>query len=123
MDRREVLKLGAATLAAGIPPVLMAAADRKRRSLRRRLKVGDVRGKSCRACERVARSRRVTLAAAFMLEHRTVQVTGFYDGEGTLQSPVYAGHAVGKWTYVTASSVPQLAAHAGGFYGYCAYYG
>jgi hypothetical protein len=54
----------------------------------------------------------VTLTAAFTLEHRTVQVTGFYDGDGTYRVR-FMPDAPGHWTFVTASSARELNAHTG----------
>jgi Domain of unknown function (DUF5060)/Protein of unknown function (DUF4038)/Domain of unknown function (DUF5605) len=56
----------------------------------------------------------VTLTAAFTLEHRTVQVTGFYDGDATYRIR-FMPDAPGHWTYTTASSAHELASHAGAF--------
>jgi Domain of unknown function (DUF5060)/Protein of unknown function (DUF4038)/Domain of unknown function (DUF5605) len=112
MDRRDLLKLGAATLAAGIPPVLKAAPTRAPESLAT-IEQWGMFEVSLQGPSSGNPYKEVTLTAAFTLEHRTVQVTGFYDGEGTYKIR-FMPDAVGKWTYVTASSAPQLAGHTGG---------
>src|ERR1700761_3324713 len=56
----------------------------------------------------------VTLTARFSLEHRTVQVTGFYDGDGTYRVR-FMPDAPGRWTFVTDSSARELAGHTGEF--------
>jgi Domain of unknown function (DUF5060)/Protein of unknown function (DUF4038)/Domain of unknown function (DUF5605) len=112
MDRRDLLKLGAATLAAGIPPVLDAAPTRAPESLAT-IEQWGMFEVSLQGPSSGNPFKEVTLTAAFSLEHRTVQVTGFYDGEGTYRVR-FMPDAVGKWTYVTASSAAQLAGHTGG---------
>lgn len=56
----------------------------------------------------------VTFTAAFTLEHRTVSVTGFYDGEGVYRVR-FMPDAPGHWTFTTSSSVHELASHTGSF--------
>ena len=56
----------------------------------------------------------VTLTAAFTLEHRTVKVTGFYDGEGTYRVR-FMPDAPGHWIFTTSSSARELNAHTGAF--------
>jgi hypothetical protein len=56
----------------------------------------------------------VTLTARFTLEHRTVQVTGFYDGDGAYRVR-FMPDAPGRWTYTTDSSARELAGHTGDF--------
>jgi hypothetical protein len=113
MDRRDLLKLGAATLAVGIPPVLKAAPTRAPESSTTVEQWGmfevTLQGPSSGNP-----FKEVSLTAAFTLEHRMMQVTGFYDGEG-IYKVRFMPDAPGKWSYVTASSAPQLAGHTGGF--------
>ena len=54
----------------------------------------------------------VSLSAEFTLEHRTVKVKGFYDGDGTYRVR-FMPDTPGLWTYVTASSAPELNGHKG----------
>jgi hypothetical protein len=56
--------------------------------------------------------RDVAFTAAFTNEHRTVQVIGFYDGEGIYRVR-FMPDATGHWTYVTASSAHELHGHTG----------
>jgi Domain of unknown function (DUF5060)/Protein of unknown function (DUF4038)/Domain of unknown function (DUF5605) len=56
----------------------------------------------------------VTFTTAFTDQHRTVKVTGFYDGDGTYRVR-FMPDATGRWTYVTESSAHELHGHAGGF--------
>ena len=54
----------------------------------------------------------VTLTAAFSLNERTVNVTGFYDGDG-LYRLRFMPDAPGVWTFRTSSNHPELTAQAG----------
>jgi len=114
MNRRDLLKLSAAALTVGIEPKLNAAPgptpDREHATVEQwgLFEVslpGPAGGNPFKE---------VTLTAAFTLEHRTVQVTGFYDGEGTYRIR-FMPDAPGRWTYKTASSAAQLANQTGAF--------
>jgi hypothetical protein len=56
----------------------------------------------------------VQLAATFSLGHRKVQVDGFYDGNGKYKIR-FMPDSLGGWTYVTASSAPELSGKSGSF--------
>jgi hypothetical protein len=56
----------------------------------------------------------VELSAAFTLEHRTVQVDGFYDGSGIYKLR-FMPDAEGDWSYSTSSNAPALYGKAGAF--------
>src|SRR6266568_3765228 len=85
MNRREVIRLGAATAAAAFDPALLSAAppakgkttvgtDVEQWGMFEVALPGPFSGNPFKE---------VTLTATFTLEHRSVKVTGFYDGEGT----------------------------------------
>ena len=116
MHRRDLLKLGSASLAATLQPTFASAAS-----------VSTAPDRASTAVEQwglfeVALPgpssgnpfRDITLTARFILDHRSVQVTGFYDGDGTYRIR-FMPDALGHWTYVTASSSPQLANKSGAF--------
>jgi Domain of unknown function (DUF5060)/Protein of unknown function (DUF4038)/Domain of unknown function (DUF5605) len=113
MHRRDLLKLGAATLATGLQPAFSAAlaattpssANIEQWGLFEVSLPGPSTGNPFKD---------VTLGANFTLEHRTVQVTGFYDGDGTYRIR-FMPDAIGHWTYQTVSSSPQLANKTGAF--------
>lgn len=110
MHRRDLLKLGAATVAAGLVPAFAeTAADSSQEieqwGLFEVLLHGPSTGNPYKE---------VTLTARFTLEHRTVQVTGFYDGDGAFRIR-FMPDSPGRWTYETSSSAPQLAGKSGGF--------
>jgi hypothetical protein len=114
MDRRDVLKLGAAALAAALPSNVLAGelADRDTKSkdveqwgLFEIVLKGPATGNPFRE---------VTLGARFTQEHRTVDVKGFYDGAGTYRIR-FMPDAIGPWSYTTAGSVAELDGKTGRF--------
>jgi hypothetical protein len=113
MDRRDLIKLGAATLAAGFEPALTASAAAVARSSAT-IEQWGLFEVSLPGPSTGNPFKEITLTARFTLEHRTLQVTGFYDGEGIYRIR-FMPDAPGQWTYVTASSTPQLASKAGAF--------
>jgi hypothetical protein len=116
MHRRDLLRLGAATMAATLQPSMLTAASSGTTTASASAPVeqwgmfevaipGPSTGNPFKD---------VKLTAKFTLEHRTVQVTGFYDGDGTYRVR-FMPDALGQWTYVTESVTHELAGHSGGF--------
>ena len=123
MDRRDLIRFGAATVAASLQPALLSAAV-----------PGDTTGAgSARTSTTPGRVeqwgmfeialsgpsagnpyKEVALTAVFTMDHRNVRVTGFYDGDGTYRVR-FMPDAPGRWSYVTESSARELAARAGDF--------
>ena len=56
----------------------------------------------------------VTFGARFALEHRNVEVAGFYDGNGVYRVR-FSPDTVGNWSFVTTGSARELAGHSGSF--------
>ena len=56
----------------------------------------------------------VRLSAQFRQEHRTIDIDGFYDGDGSYKIR-FSPDADGAWTYVTRSNRPALDGKTGGF--------
>jgi len=56
----------------------------------------------------------VQLSATFALEHRTVNVNGFYDGAGVYKIR-FMPDTPGDWAYGTSSSAPELSGKTGAF--------
>ncbi len=56
----------------------------------------------------------VTVRAQFMYKHRTVEVEGFYDGDGVYKIR-FMPDALGTWRYVTMSNCEDLDGKAGEF--------
>jgi hypothetical protein len=52
------------------------------------------------------------LQATFTLDHRSIQVDGFYDGDGIYKLR-FMPDTEGHWTYTTTSNAPALANHTG----------
>jgi Domain of unknown function (DUF5060)/Protein of unknown function (DUF4038)/Domain of unknown function (DUF5605) len=114
MDRRDVIKLSAATIASALQPAILAAERAEQR-----VEAGNV--EQWAVFEVVLKGpsagnpfQSVTLTAQFTQEHRTVQVKGFYDGEGTYRIR-FMPDTPGLWSYTTASSAAELNGHSGRF--------
>jgi len=117
MHRRDLIRFGAATVAAAaLDPGMLSAAS-----------VGKPETSTGKSVEQwglfevplVGPSsgnpyKEVTLTAVFTLEHRNVRVTGFYDGDGTYRVR-FMPDAPGRWSYATESSAKELAGHTGEF--------
>jgi Domain of unknown function (DUF5060)/Protein of unknown function (DUF4038)/Domain of unknown function (DUF5605) len=56
----------------------------------------------------------VQFGAHFAFEHRSVDVTGFYDGDGNYKVR-FSPDSVGRWSFETTSNVKELAGQTGGF--------
>lgn len=108
MHRRDVLKLGAATtLAAAMNPEVLSAepltppaeaAETEQWGLYEIALKGPSTGNPFRD---------VTLSAQFTHDHRTLDVRGFYDGDGTFRIR-FMPDTPGVWTWKTTSSAPEL---------------
>jgi len=109
MHRRDLLKLGAAAIATGIRPAIASTAapssSIEQWGLFEITLPGPSTGNPFKD---------VNLTARFTLEHRTISITGFYDGDGTYRIR-FMPDAPGLWTYETASSASQLAGRTGTF--------
>jgi hypothetical protein len=116
MHRRDLLRYGAATVAASLQPALLSAATSG--------KPGPVAGSNVEQWGIFEVSlpgpsggnpyKDVTLTARFTMEHRSVQVTGFYDGGGVYRAR-FMPDMPGRWSYETQSSARELAGHTGEF--------
>ena len=116
MHRRDLIRLGAATVAAALEPNLLAASAPQKPTAASASSIeqwgmfevtlpGPSTGNPYKD---------VKLTATFTLEHRSVRLTGFYDGEGTYRIR-FMPDAPGRWTYTTDSSAHELAGHTGEF--------
>jgi uncharacterized protein DUF5060/uncharacterized protein DUF4038/uncharacterized protein DUF5605 len=56
----------------------------------------------------------VTFGARFTQGHRTVDVAGFYDGDGVYRVR-FSPDAVGRWSFETTGNTKELASHTGSF--------
>ena len=110
MDRRELIKLSAAAVAGGLVPATAIAATAATDDIEQwgRFET-SVKGPST-GNPFVD----VTFSAKFTLGHRTVDVPGFYDGNGVYKAR-FSPDSPGKWTFETAGSANELAGHTGAF--------
>jgi len=116
MHRRDLIRFGAAAVTAALNPALLPGAPPD--------KPGTVASQSVEQWGIFEVSlpgpgtgnpyKEVTLTALFTMGHRNVHVTGFYDGGGGYRVR-FMPDAPGRWSYVTQSSAPELAAHTGEF--------
>ncbi|HWB31933.1 MAG TPA: DUF5060 domain-containing protein [Acidobacteriaceae bacterium] len=115
MNRRDLIRLGAAGVAARLQPSVFAAAPAARPA-GAAVEVeqwgmfeipldGPSSGNPFKE---------VTLTALFTHEHRSVEVKGFYDGDGRYRLR-FMPDMTGRWSYETASSAKELAGHTGEF--------
>lgn len=112
MHRRDLIRYGAASVAAALQPGILPAAPAKSAPAADRIEQWGLFELALPGPSTGNPFRDVTLTARFTHEHRTVQVTGFYDGDGTYRIR-FMPDMPGRWTYTTASSAPQLDNHQG----------
>ena len=124
MLRRDLIRFGAATVATALQPELLNAMTSSAGA-----SAGPIAGSSAaaRPVEQWGMFelslqgpstgnpfKEVTLSAHFTLQHRSVQVTGFYDGDGIYRVR-FMPDAQGHWSYTTDSSAQELHGHTGEF--------
>lgn len=114
MDRRDLLKLGAATMAAALQPSGLAAMPSRPGRTDQEVEQWGLFELALRGPSSGNPFKDVKLTAEFTNEHRTVQVAGFYDGDG-LYRVRFMPDALGTWSYETESSAEQLNNKAGAF--------
>jgi len=112
MHRRDLLRFGAAAVAAGLQPSLLSAAPLGKPeaaavpaagSAAAPATVNNIEQWGIFEVSLTGPSagnpyKDVTLTARFTMGHRSVQVTGFYDGEGTYRVR-FMPDALGHWSY------------------------
>lgn len=106
MNRRDMIKTGAAALAAtAVTPALAAPTSVAKWELFEVTLKGPSAGNPFRD---------VQLGATFTQGNRTVKVTGFYDGNGAYKVR-FMPDATGTWTYTTQSTTAALNGKSGTF--------
>lgn len=114
MNRRELIKLGAGAVATGVVTPGVSAVNRaasehagpiEQWGMFETLLTGPTAGNPFTD---------VQFGARFTLGHRTVDVTGFYDGNGVYKIR-FSPDSIGRWNYVTTSSVGELNGKIGSF--------
>lgn len=114
MDRRQILKLGVAAVAAALEPAALGAGKEPAEAAAREVEQWGVFELTLRGPAEGNPFRDVELSAEFAQEHRVVKVRGFYDGEGVYRVR-FMPDAVGRWSYRTVSGTRELDGRAGSF--------
>jgi len=113
MDRRELIKLGAGVVAGGLAPAVAIGATvaTAPTSETEQWGVFEVTANGPSSGNPFVD---VTFRARFTLGHRTVEVPGFYDGNGVYKAR-FSPDSPGKWTFETTGSAKELVGHTGAF--------
>ena len=113
MDRRELIKLGTGAVVSGFAVSAAAAAQGGDEKVEQVEQWGvfetQVNGPS-RGNPFVD----VSFNARFTQGHRTVEASGFYDGDGVYRVR-FSPDMVGRWSFETTSSAKELAGRSGAF--------
>ena len=112
MDRRELIKLGAGVVAGGLAPAAAIAAVGAPEEPE--VEQWGVFETSVTGPSGGNPFVEVKFGAKFTQGHRTVDVPGFYDGEGVYRVR-FSPDSVGRWTFETTGSAKELAGKTGGF--------
>lgn len=113
MNRRDMLKMSAATIAGALEPAALAERHSSETSASS-VEQWGLFEVSLKGPSSGNPFQEVTLKADFSREHRAVQVKGFYDGDGTYRIR-FMPDMQGEWTYRTTSSAPALDGQTGRF--------
>lgn len=114
MDRRDVLKLGAATVAAALQAGEAHGLAPKRAETVREVEQWGLFELPLQGPSTGNPFKDVVLAADFRNQHRTVQVKGFYDGDGVYRVR-FMPDEPGVWSYRTISATAELNGRSGEF--------
>jgi len=109
MDRRELIKLGAGAVVTGFAARAVAEA---RGSENRKVEQWGVFETEAPGPAAGNPFVDVQFGARFTQGHRTVETSGFYDGNG-IYKVRFSPDSVGNWSYETTSNVKDLAGHTG----------
>lgn len=113
MNRRDMLKLSAATLAGSLQSDVIAESADEQTAPRSSEQWG-IFEVALKGPSTGNPFQEVLLTAEFTHEHRTIQVKGFYDGEGIYRIR-FMPDTTGIWSYKTVSKTPILDGHTGLF--------
>jgi hypothetical protein len=111
MNRRQMLQLGAAALGSAYSPLAIAELAHDAPN---KIAQWDHFELTLRGPSTGNPFQDVQLTATFSLDHRTVEVAGFYDGDGVYRIR-FMPDTPGNWTYLSASTHADLRAHTGRF--------
>ncbi len=110
MNRRELLKLGGAGSLAAMASAIPAVAEAHPAPVRR----WEVFELALSGPSSGNPFTEVQLGATFVLGHRLVPVSGFYDGTGNYKIR-FMPDTEGAWSYTTSSNAPELDKKSGAF--------
>jgi hypothetical protein len=111
MDRRELIKLGTSAMASSLAP---AAAAARPSSYARPVEQWGLFEFQAPGPSEGNPFVDVRFSARFTLAHRTVEVPGFYDGDGGYKVR-FSPDSPGRWTFETVSTDTGLTGLSGGF--------
>ncbi|MES2391708.1 MAG: DUF5060 domain-containing protein [Acidobacteriota bacterium] len=112
MNRRQMLQLSMTAAAAAVAPAIAEAEQRS--TVSGKVEQWNMHEITLHGPTDGNPFLDVTLTATFSLDHRNVDVTGFYDGNG-LYRIRFMPDTPGHWTWRTASSSTALANQTGSF--------
>jgi hypothetical protein len=112
VNRRELIQLGTADLAASLQPHSLVAEPEK--SAAGSVEQWGIFEIALNGPTTGNPYKEVSLSARFTNEHRSVEVKGFYDGSGTYRIR-FMPDIAGRWSYETASSAKELSGSTGQF--------
>jgi len=113
MRRRDLIRCGAATVATALQPELLysmtgqAASTKKVTPANLPVEQWGLFEITLQGPSTGNPFKEVTIGARFTQEHRSVSVTGFYDGDGVYRVR-FMPDAIGRWSYATESSDEEL---------------
>lgn len=116
MNRRDLIKLGAGALVSGVkapgtPAIVSGQAKAQAASSIEQWGFFEIREVGPSTGNPFVD---VQFGAHFKFGHRTVDVVGFYDGEG-IYKVRFSPDSVGHWTFETTSNIKELAGRTGMF--------
>ncbi len=116
MDRRELIKLGTGAVVTGLTTSAVASASAAGRPAAdsRQIERWGVFELEAHGPADGNPFVDVTFGARFTFEHRTVDVNGFYDGNGIYRLR-FSPDTVGRWSYETTGSAKSLSGLTGSF--------
>ena len=114
MNRREILKLSAASALTALAPTIAEAAEQRASTPESSVHKYDIFELPLKGPAEGNPYIDIQLQATFTLGHRTMQVDGFYDGDGNYKIR-FMPDTEGHWTYTTTSNNPALANKTGAF--------
>ena len=113
MDRRQLIKRGAGVVFGAVTPGILAEAPAAPVA-GADVEQWGVFETSVKGSSTGNPFLEVAFSARFTHEHRTVDVPGFYDGDGVYKAR-FSPDSPGKWSFETVSNTPALAGHTGAF--------